>query len=286
MSCLSPNQTGSKLSLLILLGFSLAGLSACNAGGGSARPYDGQYRGVNEAMRSTWHNVYGEVCGINVHPSAGCNFYEDGTKISALNDTYRNAQQYSDNGCWPDCPDHVGDGNWESVYRLSNRLWEYTDPFGVRIGYQGWAWMSPTGIIYDANGVALNEQEAGVGRDLMTSIAEGEEAMAQAAASRLSDQFALAEASSLRIARTLGDWATLGRKHGRTKKDLEDFSRRLYGVELNQATAVLSRFAATRDMADLEGLNEDIATAWGTDPEISKTVLLSWYGKFLGQAAR
>ncbi len=200
-----------------------------------------------------WYDVYGSYCGTTLRP--GCNFYSDGSKIIDIEDPYYSA------------------GN--TIYY---GLWTYNDSFGYPQAYTGWGWQSSNGIIYDQYGYALNEEGASETRELTAEVAQKEEDTAKAAGKLFSEKYALSEDVGVHIAKTLSDWATLSRRanRARTEADIADFSKRLYGVSLEQTTVALET-AKKGDASALVSLNSDVAQFWGTDAQTSAKILKNWY---------
>jgi len=247
-------HTSLLLSFLCLI-LSLILLPACETvivqnpgyGGGGGNVYVDPYR-------RAWFDVYGNQCISNGYPMAGCNFYSDGSKITSSNDPY------------------------SASMTLYFDYWTYTDSYGYRRDYQGYAWLSGTGILYDQYGNALNESDEGLSQsaDVIALAAEKEEKASESAGKALSQKYALAESAGISIARTLQDWAVLGRDRARTSADVADFSRRLYGVDYQKATRAIEAAAHGNRDAILD-LNVDVAAHWGTSPETSKRILSQWY---------
>jgi hypothetical protein len=226
------------LALAAVLGLSVAG-TGCHTGG----PYV-----------QAWYDVYGYQCGSGA-PRAGCNYYWDGTKIRDYEDPY---------------------------YSSSNQFyygqWDYVDSYGYWQTFYGYAWLSPTGVLYDDYGNALNEEGASDSRDLIGDVAKAEEQLVTKVGKEFAAKHALSESTGVAIARTLNDWATLSKKQSRsrTQADVADFSKRLYGVTLDKTTVALDK-AKSGDMSGLTAVNADIASHWGTTPETSKAILKGWY---------
>jgi hypothetical protein len=243
------SQTG----MLIL---TLLSLSACETvvvqGGGGGGVYVDPYR-------RAWYDVYGQQCTSYGYPMAGCNFYADGSKITSNQDPYAASRT------------------------LFFDYWTYTDSYGFRRNYTGYAWLSSTGILYDSMGNALNEMEEGEqSADVISAAADIEEVSAKSAGRALSEKYALAESAGVSIAKTLQDWAVLGRDRARTREDVADFSKRLYGVELSRAAHAV-RDAAKGNRQALAEVNIDVAAHWGTSPETSKEILGQWYKEELAR---
>jgi hypothetical protein len=185
---------------------------------------------------------------------AGCNFYSDGAKITSSGDPY------------------------SSTLTLYFDYWTYTDSYGYSRNYQGYAWLSQSGILYDASGNALNEldEDSSESSDVIALASNQEQASSLSAGKKLSQKYALAEAAGVSIAKPLQDWATLGRERSRTQGDVDDFSKRLYGIDVSRATHAL--IEASRGKTEpLDEVNIDVAAHWGTTPETSKSILKHWY---------
>lgn len=232
-------------------------LSACHSsttyssGGGG---YSNGSGGYVDPYKRAWYDVYGTRCLNNSYPMAGCNFYADGTKISAADDPY-----YSNMTLYFD-------------------YWTYTDSYGYSRSYNGYAWLSSTGILYDDYGNALNEldEEAEQSADVIGLAAKKEKETTKLVGKKFAQKYALAEATGVSIAKTLQDWAVLGRDRARTEDDVADVSTRLYGVKLEKAKAALIE-AAKGNNGALDDVNVDVAAHWGTSPETSKDILTKWY---------
>jgi hypothetical protein len=222
------------------------GLSACHGTGNTTIYQDPYYR--------AWYDVYGYYCGDG-YPTAGCNFYADGSKILMSEDPY-----------------------YRSGITLYNDYWTYTDSFGFRRSYLGFAWLSPSGILYDQFGNALNESESdSVSADVITAASEKERQIQTSAGKALAQKYALNEDRGIEISKTLQDWAKLGKDRARSDADVLDFSRRLFGVSGSRAESALAVAMTTRSLKAVEELNVDVAAHWGTTPEVSKRILQNWY---------
>jgi hypothetical protein len=196
--------------------------------------------------------VYGNYCG-NTNPMPGCNFYSGGSKIKDFQDPYY-AQKY--------------------LEYSSN--WTYTDSYGYRQSYSGYAWLSNDGILFDDFGRALNEVDASDSHDLLGDAAALESAAITASGESLAGRFALASDRAIEIAKTLNDWAVLGKSKARTSARVADFSQRIYGVSAAAAQAALAS-AEKGDLAAAKNLNRQVAAYWGTNPETSQAILSAWY---------
>lgn len=231
---------------LALSAMTITGCEVIYTGGGGGS-------GHTDPYKRAWYDVYGNQCLSYGYPMSGCNFYADGTKIMASSDPYY------------------------SSMTLFYDYWTYTDSWGWRKSYMGYAWLSSTGILYDEFGNALNEvEDESQTADLIEQASKKEADLARSAGKGFAQKFALQEATGVNIAKTLQDWAVLGRKRARTESDVSDFSKRLYGVGLDQAKdAILN--ATKGDESKVTELNIDVAAHWGTSPETSKAILKQWY---------
>ncbi len=232
--------------------------SACRTGSSGGTNTGG---GTGNVYHQPWYDVYGYVCGYD-SPQAGCNFYSDGSKVYATEDP------------------NYSDANWNANVQYGD--WTYIDSYGNYASYSGWAWLSSTGVLYDDYGYALNSDEDQQSRDLIGDAAAKEEVTIKKAGKSFAQKFALAEATGVKIARTLNQMATLPKrlKRARNDADMRDFTKRLYGVDLDRAMAAADK-ASTGDMSDMKALNADVAANWGTQPETSEAILRGWYSDML-----
>lgn len=253
---LNINHTKSLLLTVTAIILSAITLSACNGGGGVSTGGGG----YSDPYKKAWYDVYGTRCISNGYPMSGCNFYADGTKIRANADPYY------------------------SSMTLYFDYWTYTDSYGYNRGYQGYAWLSGSGILYDDYGNALNEmdQENSQSADVISIAAEQQKQVSKNVGKVFAQKYALAEEAGISIAKTLQDWAVLGKDRARTDGDVADFSKRLYGVSVAQAkVAIVDAMKGNQD--SMNELNVDVAAHWGTSPETSKEILSKWYQEELSQ---
>ena len=80
-----------------------------------------------------WFTATGEGCSQDLPSPGGCSYDATGTKITAEQDPY-----------------------FATDYYLEYKYWPYYDELGNYSAYLGYAWLSPTGILYDDFGRALN----------------------------------------------------------------------------------------------------------------------------------
>ncbi len=260
---MKTNQLKQILLTLSAVVITAISLSACNSGstyssGGGG--YNGGNGGYVDPYKRAWYDVYGTRCLNNSYPMAGCNFYSDGSKISSSADPYY------------------------SSMTLYYDYWTYTDSYGYGRSYNGYAWLSSTGILYDDYGNALNEQDSDSvqSADVIGLAAKKEKETTKLVGKNFAQKYALAEDTGVSIAKTLQDWAVLGRDRARTEDDVADVSTRLYGVKLEKAKAALVEAAKGNNNA-LNDVNVDVAAHWGTSPETSKDILTKWYKEELSQ---
>jgi hypothetical protein len=250
-----------KNMMIKLLGVAViaASFSACSGGGGTTTVVttgggsSGGGTVVIDPYYHAWYNVYGTYCR-NGYPESGCNFYADGTKITASGDPYHNSMT------------------------LNYDYWTYTDSYGYGRSYTGYAWLSTTGILYDNYGNALNELDSdSTSNDVISAAAAQESQINKAVGKAFAQQNALSEDKGIQISQTLQDWAVLGRDRARTTADINDMSKRLYGLDANRTMGAFQRALTTQSQQPLEELNVDVAAHWGTSPETSKQILKGWY---------
>jgi hypothetical protein len=239
----------------------LSAFSSCNSttvvyqpaptpgGGGGGCTYN---CGGGGPYYTAWYDVYGNYCG-NTSPMPGCNFYSDGTKIQDYEDPY-----------------------YANKYLQYSSDWTYTDSYGYTQNYSGYAWLSSDGILFDDFGNALNEVGQNAGHDLLGEAADLEAQAIDGAGASLASRFALASDRAVEIARTLNDWAVLGKSRARTANDVADYGQRLYGVNMTTAQAALQS-AAQGNTDALQAVNAQVAAYWGTNPETSQAILATWY---------
>ncbi len=248
------NMKNALLKCFMMVSLVVSAVGCGGGGGGGAPQYNACGTVGNDPYCKPWYDVMGVSCGT-AYPKPGCNFYSDGTKIIDSEDP-----------------------TFKTGFVLSTGTWQYVDAYGYPQVFTGSAWLAHDGILYDQYGFALNEEGQEQGRDLMGDVASAEKAQVKDAGQHLASRHALAEVTGIKIAETLNDWATLGKKHGRTQRDIEDFSGRLFGVTAAQFTPALAK-AQRGDLTGMETLNNDVATHWSTSPETSKEILTGWYSE-------
>lgn len=241
-----------KKSLIGLL--ALAGavtLNGCSSGGGTVI--------IQDPIVYAWYDVYGNGCSTG-NPRPGCNYYWYSgqlIKIMDFEDPYFNEYYY-------------------------NLTYDYYTFYlnGVLYEFTGWAWVSPTGIIYDEYGNALNQRN-GRGRDVIGSVAAAELEIVEEAGKQFAERHSLSLEKGIQVARALHDWANLGKERAKTDADLAEFSEKLYGIDYSQVKAALEEAARGNE----EAMRETVSLAaqnWGTSPETMKEILKNWYGNMPG----
>lgn len=229
----------------ILTGMIILAVAAALASGCKTSEGEGYYAGP-------WYNIYGENCGTSM-PSPGCNYYSNGAKLYVWEDPFY--------GNSPQALCGIG-------YNPSTCA--YSDG--------SYFWISPDGVMYDPYGNALNGDENQGSRDIIGASASESESTILAVGKKFAQKNALAEATGVRIARTLNQMATLPKRlnRARTQADVADFTQRLYGVDFSRVSEAASQYAAG-NTADLKALNAEVARNWGTTPETTEAVLKAWY---------
>jgi predicted Fe-Mo cluster-binding NifX family protein len=206
-----------------------------------------------------WYDLFGNGCATSTQgPRPGCNFYWYSSKLVKIIDQ-------EDPYFTP------------YYYNLTYDNYRYTLN-GTTYSYTGFAWISPTGIIYDEYGNALN-QKKGKGRDVVKDVAKAELNVVVSAGKSFAARYALSEAKGIEIAKTLNDWAKIGKDRIRSEQDLSVFTQRLFGVEYGKVKDALME----AQKGNQELMNKTISEAahsWGTNEEGMKLVLKNWFSGF------
>jgi hypothetical protein len=214
------------------------GMSGCTVSGGIV--YDPYYY--------AWYDVYGYGCSFSL-PRPGCNYYYNGWKIIDTEDPY-----------------------YYSHYYLQYNTW-YIPTTGTY--YTGWGWLSPSNILYDYWGNALNSKK-NRSRDIVADVSDVENKKVLDVGRAFAAKYSLSDEKGIQVARALNDWATLGKDRSRTEADIAAFTERLYGVDYNKVKGALMDAKRGQTTALRETLAE-AAQNWGADEETMKDVLKSWY---------
>lgn len=201
-----------------------------------------------------WYDMYGHGCSTGA-PRPGCNFYwygSDLVKIMDFEDPY-------------------------FTYDYYNLVYDYWTFYlnGILYEYDGFAWLSPTGILYDEYGNALN-QKKGRGRNVVADAAKQEAKVVESAGKEFAAKYSLSVDKGIQIARSLNQWAKLGKERAKTEKDLAEFTKKVYGVDYAQVKKAILEAQAGED-ALLESTVSAAAKNWGTSEENMKDVLKNWY---------
>ncbi len=185
-----------------------------------------------------WYDAFGRTCAYS--PQPGCDYYSNGMKIMVYQDPF-----YS--------------------------LWLQD--------HSGFFWTSPTGIIYDQNGFALNVDRSfdETSNDVITRTAEVRDQKITEAGNHLASEYGLNTANAVQVARTLNEWAMLGKNRAKTDSDIADFSERLFGIHADKIAAALIASKVQNSLEPFRDLNTEVAAFWGTTPETSKQILTKWY---------
>ncbi len=226
-----------------LIGLAMTSMVGCGGGGGVY--VDTYYSG--------WYDVYGARCG-SLGP--GCNYYANGLKIIDIEDPF-----------------------FSSSYVLEFGVWDYDNTFGDPAVYVGWAWLSPTNVLYDDFGNALNEQKS-EGRNVVGDVAAKEAKLVNAAANDLAAKYGLSVEAAKNSANILNNWRAMGQFKARTAADSDATTERLYGMNINDVKIALEQ-AQKGEMAGLENAASEIADRWGTTPEMVKEMQKNWFAPHL-----
>jgi hypothetical protein len=114
-------------------------------------------------------------------------------------------------------------------------------------------------------------------RDILTGLTEEEERSAEEAGREFAARNALSDEQGIRAVRITRDFAQL---QTRSAADLEDFARRLYGVNPSEVVAAFQE----SQMGNREKMNELVERAaahFGTTPDNMKEVIRDLHGQAL-----
>lgn len=166
-------------------------------------------------------------------------------------------------------------------YNYGGKINSQNDPFFFSNGPLNPfdSWISPDGIYY-FGGFAVNATQDESGRDVIADIATMENEKVQRAGEKFAAKYALSEAKSLEMARTLFDFAIVSGKRARTEADQRAFLKNMTGISAEKGLAAIE-LAQKGNRSGLESLNDDIAGYWGTTPETSQRVLKTWFKEYL-----
>jgi hypothetical protein len=117
-------------------------------------------------------------------------------------------------------------------------------------------------------------------RDILSELEAADEGWVQTKGQELASQFALSEEQGMKVARMHRDYALI---QNRSDSDLEDFSRRLYGVSPREVEAAIE----ASQLGHGERFNvliEEGAAHFGTTPETFKVMVKGLYGSALESA--
>jgi hypothetical protein len=222
-------------------------LMGCNDLSDRSGPYD-----------QPWFDVFKHSCQ-RADPTPGCNFYAEGIKIHDLNDPSYNRTRD------------------QRSYEYG--FWSFRDSSGLLATYDGWAWLSPKGVLYDELGRALTEHSDAFSDDKMDQASDQEAQIIQIAGESFAERFTLQSSRGVQIAQTLNAWATLTRdrkSRTRTEQDVAEFSQRLFGIDVAQAKVALT-LAEQGNLSQARELNAQIAKHWETSSATSARILMAWY---------
>lgn len=228
---------------VVLVASAMTTMIGCGGGGETTVVVDPYYAG--------WYNVYGARCG-SLGP--GCNFYANGLKIIDIEDPY-----------------------FDTSYVLENADWSYFDTYGDPQIFSGWAWLSPTNVLYDSFGNALNEKKS-EGRDHVGDVIQTEQQIVAGAASDLSEKWGLSMETSMHVALEYKNHALIGEVRPRTKADIASTTLNLYGIDMTEVSGALLK-AKQGDLSALDEVAEKGADNWGTTPETFKALHKEIYAK-------
>ncbi len=240
----------SKLLMASMMALGLAGVGCNSSGGGGGGGV------IIDPIVYVWYDMYGNGCSTS-SPRPGCNFYwyDSATlvKIMDFEDPYFT----------------------QTYYNLT--YFDYKEFYlnGVLYYTSGWLWESPTGIIYDEYGNALNKKK-GRSRDIVGDVAKQETAIVEKAGREFAAKNSISAEKGIQVAKALNEWAKMGKDRQRTDADIAAFTERLYGVDYSKVKSALEN-AEKGDKALLNETISDAAKNWGISSENMKGMLKRWY---------
>jgi hypothetical protein len=119
-----------------------------------------------------------------------------------------------------------------------------------------------------------------VSKDIVTDIAQAEQAKLDNAAKHYASKFSLSAEQGMKIAKTVADFNTV---QSRSAEDVADFAQRLYGVNTQSLIAAVGNAQA----GDTTKLNEVVAEAaknFSTTTENMKSIVKTLHGNALKEA--
>lgn len=132
------------------------------------------------------------------------------------------------------------------------------------------------GTYCDGFGFCYSNGNRSSGRDVVSRVGEAEMAKIKSVGQAFAKKFQMSEDTGVNVARAFYDWKLLAKKRTRTPRDVQAFTKRLYGVEFSRITQALTE-AEKGQMGKLDDAIDDAADHWGTTPETMKEVLKDWY---------
>ena len=197
-----------------------------------------------ETFSVAWYDVYHEPCG---RYASGCDYFKDGNKATVVNDPHFSGFPGPD----------------------------YHPPGWTEFGDNQY-WLSPSGVIYDPWGNAMNEEEKTSSRNVVGDVASEEMKTITTAGVKLSERYSVSLEAGLHMAKLFNSWAIIGKSRARTSDDVNAFTKRLYGIDAGEIHVSLSA-AAKGEMKPLERSISEVASSWGTTPEMVKAMQKNWF---------
>jgi hypothetical protein len=116
-------------------------------------------------------------------------------------------------------------------------------------------------------------------RDMVTDIAQAEQAQLDNAAKHYASKFSLSAEQGMKIAKNVSDFNAL---QSRSDKDVADFAQRLYGVSPTQIASAVGQ-AQAGDSSAMNAVVAEAAKNFNTSSENMKSIVKTLHGKALEQ---
>jgi hypothetical protein len=232
--------------VLVALGLAAAMVGLANCGGG------GSVSTVT-VVSDTWYDVYGNACG-QLRP--GCTYVDNYSDVKAD---------------W-------GSDPFYDPYAVPVDATVFDTDLGYNVDAYGY--FGANGVFYDYyTGRAVNSGADEDTRDVLAKVGLKEAQVIETAGKDFAAKYQLDEAQGIRVARIMNDWNKIAKTRERTDADVADFTKRLYGVDVNKVKVALEN----EDNAAMDDLVSQAAANWNTTPENMKRIVTSIYGKRLTQ---
>ncbi|PIU00722.1 MAG: hypothetical protein COT74_03405 [Bdellovibrionales bacterium CG10_big_fil_rev_8_21_14_0_10_45_34] len=233
---------------VLVKALALLGLAACNGGGGTVVVSGGAGGGGPIYYEALWYDVYGSPC---TQLQAECTYVDNYSDLKAM---------------WELDP-------FYSPFEEPIFDTVYDTDYGYYV--DAWGFYGVNGVFYDYyTGRAINEGNQS-GRDILADEGVRESDVIEKAGEAFAAKYALDAETGVKVARTMNDWNKLAKSRSRTAEDVADFTKRLYGVDVNAFMDAIQ----TGEQASLDNMLQAAAESWNTSSENMRRILGSVYAQ-------